>query len=74
MLIANCPTRQLIYLTLTIVFVQGMYAGVITLDGITPLHEACLGGHFACAKVLLEHGADVCLILYFLVINTNICM
>lgn len=42
-----------------LVFAQGMHVGVITLDGITPLHEACVGGHFACAKLLLEHGADV---------------
>lgn len=33
--------------------------GLATLDGITPLHEACVGGHFTCAKLLLEHGADV---------------
>lgn len=59
-----------------LVFVQGMRAGVVTLDGITPLHEACLGGHFACAKLLLEHGADVCPELheYFLVINTSLCV
>lgn len=61
---------------LMIVFVQGMHAGLITLDGITPLHEACLGGHFACAKMLLEHGADVCPEppVYFFVINTSICV
>lgn len=57
-----------------LVFAQGMNVGVATLDGITPLHEACLGGHFACAKLLLEHGADVCPELpeYLLVINTSI--
>lgn len=31
----------------------------VTLDGVSPLHEACLGGHAACAKLLVEHGADV---------------
>lgn len=25
----------------------------------SPLHEACLGGHPACASVLLKHGAQV---------------
>lgn len=57
-------------------FAQGMRADVVTLDGINPLHEACLGGHFACAKLLLEHGADVCPELreYFLVINTSWCV
>lgn len=57
-----------------LVFAQGMRVGVITLDGITPLHEACLGGNFACAKLLLEHGADVCSEPhdYFLIINKSI--
>lgn len=43
-----------------LVFAQGIHVDMVTLDGITPLHEACLGGHFACAKLLLELGADVC--------------
>lgn len=43
--------------------VQGYNVGMATLDGITPLHEACVGGHFTCAKLLLEHGADVCIYL-----------
>ena len=43
-----------------LVFAQGLHVGVVTLNGVTPLHEACLGGHLACAKLLLEHGADVC--------------
>lgn len=41
------------------VFNQGMLVDVATLDGVTPLHEACLGGHFVCAKLLLDHGANV---------------
>ena len=32
---------------------------IVTIDRVSALHEACLGGHVACAKVLLEHGARV---------------
>lgn len=31
----------------------------MTADRVSPLHEACLGGHSACASVLLKHGAHV---------------
>uniref|UniRef100_A0A8C7E5M8 Ankyrin repeat and SOCS box containing 9 n=1 Tax=Naja naja TaxID=35670 RepID=A0A8C7E5M8_NAJNA len=30
-----------------------------TTDCVSPLHEACLGGHAACVSVLLKHGANV---------------
>lgn len=29
------------------------------MDRVSPLHEACLGGHYACAKFLLDNGANV---------------
>lgn len=29
------------------------------MDLVSPLHEACLGGHYACAMFLLENGANV---------------
>ncbi|KAJ8351853.1 hypothetical protein SKAU_G00233290 [Synaphobranchus kaupii] len=29
------------------------------MDGVSPLHDACLGGHATCAKFLLENGANV---------------
>ncbi|NXX25179.1 ASB9 protein, partial [Nicator chloris] len=32
---------------------------LVTADQVSPLHEACLGGHAACASVLLKHGAQV---------------
>lgn len=38
---------------------QGFNVNLVTTDRVSALHEACLGGHVACAKVLLEHGAQV---------------
>lgn len=34
-----------------------------TVDLMTPLHEACLGGHPEVVDVLIAEGADVCIIL-----------
>lgn len=30
-----------------------------TVDGVTPLHEACSRGNFYCAKMLIQAGAEV---------------
>lgn len=38
---------------------QGFDVNLMTTDRVSALHEACLGGHVACAKVLLENGAQV---------------
>lgn len=38
---------------------QGFNVNLVTTDRVSALHEACLGGHVACAKVLLENGAQV---------------
>lgn len=38
---------------------QGFHVDTLTMDRVSPLHEACLGGHYACAKFLLENGANV---------------
>lgn len=38
---------------------QGFHVDTLTMDLVSPLHEACLGGHYACAKFLLESGANV---------------
>ncbi|OXB65499.1 hypothetical protein ASZ78_008530 [Callipepla squamata] len=38
---------------------QGNDVNLITADHVSPLHEACLGGHAACASFLLKHGAKV---------------
>lgn len=38
---------------------QGFHVDTVTMDGVTPLHEACLGGRYACAKFLLDNGANV---------------
>ena len=32
---------------------------LVTINRVSSLHEACLGGHVACAKALLENGAHV---------------
>uniref|UniRef100_A0A8D0GQ64 Ankyrin repeat and SOCS box containing 9 n=1 Tax=Sphenodon punctatus TaxID=8508 RepID=A0A8D0GQ64_SPHPU len=37
----------------------GSNVNLVTADHVSPLHEACLGGHAACASVLLKHGAQV---------------
>lgn len=38
---------------------QGFHVDTLNMDLVSPLHEACLGGHYACAKFLLENGANV---------------
>lgn len=38
---------------------QGFHVDTLTMDLVSPLHEACLGGHYACAMFLLENGANV---------------
>lgn len=38
---------------------QGFNVNLVTMDRVSALHEACLGGHVACAKVLLENSAQV---------------
>lgn len=38
---------------------QGYNVNAVTIDHVTPLHEACLGDHVACARTLLEAGANV---------------
>lgn len=36
---------------------QGINVNLVTINRVSSLHEACLGGHVACAKALLENGA-----------------
>lgn len=38
---------------------QGYHVDTLTMDRVSPLHEACLGGHYACVKFLLDNGANV---------------
>ncbi|NWH38908.1 ASB11 protein, partial [Chloropsis hardwickii] len=46
-------------LSLKTLIAQGFNVNLVTTDRVSALHEACLGGHVACAKVLLENGAQV---------------
>ncbi|KAF4791791.1 Ankyrin repeat and SOCS box protein 5 [Turdus rufiventris] len=38
---------------------RGYNVDTLTIDQVTPLHEACLGDHVGCARILLEAGANV---------------
>lgn len=38
---------------------QGHSVNVLTIDHVTPLHEACVGDHVACARALIDAGANV---------------
>lgn len=38
---------------------------VLTIDHVTPLHEACVGDHVACARALIDAGANVSHVLAF---------
>jgi len=39
----------------------GVHINGGTVDLMTPLHEACLGGHPEVVDVLIAEGADVCI-------------
>ncbi|MEQ2204826.1 hypothetical protein XENOCAPTIV_019158, partial [Xenoophorus captivus] len=36
----------------------GFQVNTLTMDRVSPLHEVCLGGCYACAKFLLDNGAN----------------
>lgn len=40
-------------------FFQGHNVNVLTIDHVTPLHEACLGNYVACVRALIDAGANV---------------
>lgn len=44
-------------LALKTLIAQGVNVNLVTINRVSSLHEACLGGHVACAKALLENGA-----------------
>ncbi|XP_033616242.1 ankyrin repeat and SOCS box protein 11 isoform X3 [Fukomys damarensis] len=51
--------RFLLGITFVTHFREGVNVNLVTINRVSSLHEACLGGHVACAKVLLENGAHV---------------
>ncbi|XP_067407799.1 ankyrin repeat and SOCS box protein 5 isoform X2 [Emydura macquarii macquarii] len=52
-------------LSLKTLLSQGYNVDTLTIDQVTPLHEACLGDHVGCARILLEAGANNLQIYYF---------
>lgn len=58
--------------------IQGYPANIVTIDHVTPLHEACLSGHIACVRALISSGANVSISGTFYTLHTythtNICM
>lgn len=47
------------------VCLKGYPPNIVTIDQVTPLHEACLSGHIACVRALLSSGANVSIYLMF---------
>ncbi|XP_063811858.1 ankyrin repeat and SOCS box protein 11 isoform X2 [Pseudophryne corroboree] len=58
---SHCSSTTLQYMAKTQPLCKswGFNVNILTIDRISPLHEACLGGHVSCAKVLLENRAHV---------------
>lgn len=48
-------------LALKTLIAQGHSVNVLTIDHVSPLHEACIGGHVNCARALIDAGANVSL-------------
>ncbi len=44
---------------------------VLTIDHVTPLHEACVGDHVACARALIDAGANVSHALAFTIATSH---
>ncbi|XP_029786016.1 ankyrin repeat and SOCS box protein 11 isoform X3 [Suricata suricatta] len=55
----ECGKRFLLGITFVTHFREGVNVNLVTINRVSSLHEACLGGHVACAKALLENGAHV---------------
>uniref|UniRef100_A0A8C2CPS1 Aspartylglucosaminidase n=1 Tax=Cyprinus carpio TaxID=7962 RepID=A0A8C2CPS1_CYPCA len=45
-------------LALRTLIAQGHSVNVLTIDHVSPLHEACIGSHVACARALIDAGAN----------------
>ncbi|XP_077584833.1 ankyrin repeat and SOCS box protein 9-like isoform X3 [Stigmatopora nigra] len=45
---------------------KGACVNLVTMNGVSPLHVACVGGHATCAQLLLQHGAHVSRICLFI--------
>ncbi|KAM5196934.1 ankyrin repeat and SOCS box protein 11 isoform 4-T4 [Hipposideros larvatus] len=55
----ECGKRFLLGITFVTHFREGVNVNLVTINRVSSLHEACLGGHVACTKALLENGAHV---------------
>lgn len=51
--------------------IQGYPANIVTIDHVTPLHEACLSGHIACVRALISSGANVSIMYTFSILHTH---
>ncbi len=55
----------------SLILFQGHSVNVLTIDHVTPLHEACVGDHVACARALIDAGANVSHALTFAVATSR---
>lgn len=51
---------------------KGYPANIVTIDQVTPLHEACLSGHIACVRALLSSGANVSRYFIYACVHTQL--
>uniref|UniRef100_A0AAR2KTA0 SOCS box domain-containing protein n=1 Tax=Pygocentrus nattereri TaxID=42514 RepID=A0AAR2KTA0_PYGNA len=45
-------------LALKTLIAQGHSVNALTIDHVSPLHEACIGNHVSCARMLIDAGAN----------------
>lgn len=62
--------RPVIQIDICVLDVKGYPANIVTIDQVTPLHEACLSGHVACVRALLSSGANVSVVFIYLCVRS----